>query len=322
MITARDAEFHFAEDSHWQWVETIALSCCVPEENLNVQIYIVTRPMLGVCMADITVMDHISELPEDQLYIDNQQHMPCPEKLSDFSLPNGLKVSTNDPVNHYHVEYEGIDDTRMELDFRGLHEPYDINDPAMDPLAEERNGQAWDSSWSGHYELTYRVTGELVVRGKKYKVDCVDTGDRSWGPRPERENSPVIWWHVSFGEALTCHLFSKHDVANSNSIGDLISGYVLDDGEINGLVAAEGRQEYRDAMPMGGEVLVTDKRGKTFDFTYSTTNGCYWAPYPSNTYLQSSLRANHKGLIGSGVQLVGFSRAYATRNRSALRAKI
>ena len=139
----------------------------------------------------------------------------------------------------------------------------------MDPTAAKRNGPAWDSSWSGHYELTYHITGELVVRGKRYVIDCVDTGDRSWGPRPERDNSPVIWWHAS----------------------------------------------------MGGELEVTDIRGKQSLFTYSTVNSCLWAPYPSNTYLQASMRVNHDGKRGYGVQQMGLSRAYLTRHRDAIRAR-
>jgi len=321
MIRPEDADFHFKPDSHWQWVETIALPFCVPEANINVIVYVVTRPMLGVCMADITIIDRISDLWEEQAYVDNQQHMPCPEKLSDFSLPNGLTVKAVDPTRHYRVEYEGIDDTSFRLDYHALHTAYDINDPELDPLAAARNGPAWDSSWSGHYEMTYRITGDLVLRGKRHAVDCVETGDRSWGPRPERENASVIWWHVSFGEALSCHMFVKHDIATTNEMGDLISGYILENGELTGLVAARGRQEYRRAMPMGGEVSVTDARGRVFDFTYSTVNGCYWAPYPSNTFLQSSLRASHRGMIGTGAQQLGLSRAYLTRNRDAIRQR-
>ncbi len=321
MIRPEDADYHVKPDSHWQWVETIALPFCVPDANINVIVYVVTRPMLGVCMADITIIDRISDLWEEQAYIDNQQHMPCPEKLSDFTLPNGLTVKAVDPTRHYRVEYDGIDDTSFRLDYHALHTAYDINDPTLDPLAAARNGPAWDSSWSGHYEMTYRITGELVLRGKRHVVDCVETGDRSWGPRPERENASVIWWHVSFGEALSCHMFVKHDIATTNEMGDLISGYILEDGTLTGLVAARGRQDYRGAMPMGGEVSVTDARGRTFDFTYSTVNGCYWAPYPSNTFLQSSLRASHRGLIGTGAQQLGLSRAYLTRHRDAIRQR-
>src|SRR3546814_15126919 len=74
MIRAEDADFHFTPDSHWQWVETIALPFCVPEANINVIVYVVERPMLGVCMADVTIFDRISDLCEEQAYIDTNTH--------------------------------------------------------------------------------------------------------------------------------------------------------------------------------------------------------------------------------------------------------
>jgi hypothetical protein len=319
MLGPEYAEFQFGPDSHWQWVETLALPFAVPEHNINVVCYVVTRPKMGVCAVDITIMDRIASLWEEQAYIDNMQHLPCPKRLSDFTLENGLSVKAVEPIKHYRVDYEGFDETSFHLDYRALHVPYDINDPELDPMASARNGPAWDSSWSGHYDITYHVTGKLTVRGKTYAVDCVDTGDRSWGPRPERNNSSVIWWHASFGQALTCHLFTGHDIATTDQLGPHISGYILENGELFGLTTSRGRQEYMAAMPMGGELEVTDVRGKTFAFTYSTVNGCYWAPYPSNTYLQASSRVAHNGLIGNGVQQMGLSRGYLTRNRDLIR---
>lgn len=73
-------------------------------------------------------------------------------------------------------------------------------------------------------------------------------------------------------------------------------------------------------MPMGGVLDVTDVRGKSFRFSYSTVNGYYRAPYPSNTYLQSSLRVTCGDRIGIGVQQLGLSRGYLTRNRDAVQA--
>lgn len=321
MIKPEDCDFHYKPDSHWQWAETMALPFAVPEANINGLIYVLARPMLGVCMADITIMDKITELWEEQAYVDNQQHMPCPKSLSEFSLPNGLSFKVVDPLKHYHVKYEGIDDTRFELDLYGLHEPYDCNDPDMDPLAAARNGPAWDSAWNGHYEATFRIKGTLVLRGKHYTVDCIETGDRSWGARPERDNGAVIWWHAGFGEALTVHLFTRHDLAKTKDFGALVSGYVLEDGKVYGLTAARGSQEYRNVVPMGGQLEVTDVRGKTFSFTYSTVNSCHWTPYPSNSYVHASMRLNYNGRIGYGMQQLGLSRAYVGRNREALRAR-
>lgn len=321
MIKPEDAEFHFTSESHWQWAETIALPFNVPQANISGIIYVLARPMLGVCLSDISLHDRLSDLWEEQLYIDNQQHLPCPKSLLDIDLPNGLKIKATDPVKQYHALYEGIDDTRLDLNFKALGEPYDINDPEMDPTAAKRLAPAWDSSWSGHYEVTYHVQGELTVRGKRYAVDCIDTGDRSWGPRPERDNSSVIWWHASFGEDLTIHLFTGHDIAQHREMTPHISGYVLENGKVYGLVDSHGIQEYRQALPMGGELSVTDVRGKTFNLSYSALNSSYWAPYPSNTYLQSYMRVNHNGKIGYGVQQIGLSRAYATRHRDAIKLR-
>lgn len=321
MIYPKDAEFHFTPDSHWQWVETIALPFHVPGTSVNGIVYVVARPMLGVCACDISLHDRITDLWEEQLYIDNQQHLPCPKSLLDFTLPNGLTLKAVEPLKRYHAVYEGIDDTSFDLVFEALHSPYDINDPAMDPTAAKRQGPAWDTSWSGHYEVTYRIKGHLIARGQHYDVDCVDTGDRSWGPRPERDNGAVIWWHASFGEALTVHLFTAHDIAKTNVLGPHVSGYVFEDGEVHGIVDSRGQQEYRKAVPMGGEIEVTDVRGKTFALTYSAINSCYWAPYPSNTYLQSFMRVNCNGKVGYGVQQLGLSRAYLTRHRDAIRAR-
>lgn len=321
MIRPEDFDFHFTEDSPYNWAETLALPFVVPDANINVIVYLVTRPKLGVAMCDITMMDRISDLWEEQLYVDNMQHLPCPETLARFALPNGLSFEVVEPLKLYKLTYDGIDETSFDLTFRALHEPFDINDPAMDPTAAARTGPAWDSSWSGHYEQTYRVTGELVVRGEHHKVDCVETGDRSWGPRLERDNSAVIWWHASFGEQLTIHLFTGHDIAKTHEMGPHVSGYVLENGITYGIVSSSGHQDYRGAMAMGGMLQVTDVRGKTFDLHYSTVNGCYWAPCPSNTYLQSSMRVFCGDLVGNGVQQLGLSRAYLTRNRDAIRTR-
>lgn len=172
----------------------------------------------------------------------------------------------------------------------------------MDPTAHSRVGPAWDTGWSGHYEQTYRITGELIVRGQRHVVNCVDTGDRSWGPRQEGNNGQVIWWHASFGEDLTIHLLTAHNIAETPLMGPHVSGYVLDNGEVYGLTDSKGRQEYRCAVPVGGELEVTDTRGKTFAVTYSALNSSYWAPYPSNTYLQTFMRVNLADRIGYGTQ--------------------
>lgn len=321
MISANEAEFQFGPDAPYDWCETNFFPFAIPEACISGGFYLLSRPKLGVTMSDITVQDRIAPHWEDQLYVDNQQHLPCPSSLLDYSLPNGLSVKAVEPLKRYRIDYKGIDDTEIHLDFVSLMPPFDMNDPEMDPLAGPRIGKGWGgAAFSGHYEITGRITGEARLRGKNYKVDCVDTLDRSWGPRKERDNGNAIWLHGSFGEALTMHAFFGLDPANTAEFGPLISGYVLEDGQVHGLVEGKGRAERIHNLPISNEVEVTDSRGKTFRFNAAAVNGANWAPFPSMIYAQSLMRWHYGDKIGFGVQQDVISRAYLTRNRAAMSA--
>jgi hypothetical protein len=318
MIKPDDVDFHPTANADFRWCETNPFLFNIPEERISGSIYVVTRPRLGVCMSDITVVDRIAPAWEQQLYVDNQQHLPCPESLRDYALPNGLRVTVLKPLEHYRATYEGIDDTRIALEFRALMAPYDMNDPAMDPLAGKRLANGWSEAFGGHFEITGRVTGELVVRGRRYAIDCVDTLDRSWGPRQERDNASVIWLHGSFGERLTVHVLAAFDPARSADFGSLISGYVLDDGAVHGLTQLEGRSERQGLFPMSSLVRVTDRRGKVFEMTGAAMNATPWAPCPAVVYTQCLMRWNLSGTVGYGVQQDVLSRAYLTRHRERM----
>jgi hypothetical protein len=325
MLEDKDFDFHHRPDSHWQHVDTLYSTFSIPEANIDGGVYVLTRPVLGVCMSDISIRDRISQVWEESAYLDNQQHLPCPKSLLKYTLPNGVSVEAKDSFRHYQISYQpGIDDTSLTLDYVCLHDPYVMGDPEKDPVAAKRGGMSeegatfWGGGGAGHYDATYHVTGELILRGKRYDVDSVETCDRSWGVRPERESGLVHWWHVSFGKRLTCHIFARHDLANEPKWGALLSGYILEDGATYGLVEARGISEWWKALPMGGEVEVIDTRGKRFRFSYSTMAGNYWAPYPSATYVHSMIRANHNGEIGYGVHELSLNRHYLTRHRDAI----
>jgi hypothetical protein len=320
MIKAHDIDFHrAAAGDDFRWCETNPFLFNIPEARISGSLYTVTRPVLGVCMSDVTVCDRIAVSWEEQCYIDNQQHLPCPQTLADYSLPNGLHVIAHQPLVRYSATYAGIDDTRIALEFRALMPPYDMNDPDMDPLAGQRLERGWSEAFGGHFEITGRVTGELVLRGRRYPIDCIDTLDRSWGPRQERDNASVVWLHGSFGERLTVHVLAAFDPVRSAELGPLISGYVLEDGAVYGLTAVQGRSERQGLCPMSTLVRATDRRGKVFEMTGAAINAAPWAPYPSVVYAQCLMRWNCGGEIGYGVQQDVMSRAYLTRHRDRMR---
>lgn len=318
MIKASEANFQFNSSSPADWCETNYFSFYIPSDGIFSALYLLSRPVLGVAMSDITVQDRIAVAWEDQLYVDNQQHLQCPQSLLDYNLSNGLSVKAVEPLKRYDISYKGIDDTEIAIEFEALMDPFDMNDPDMDPLASDRIGKAWGgAALSGHYEITGRIRGEARLRGQSYKIDCIDTLDRSWGARKERDNDSVIWLHGSFGEKLTIHAFFRYDPLSAG-FGKLVSGYILENGNVYGLVNGRGSAKRLGILPLSNVVEITDIRGKTFQFTSSAVNASSYSPFPSTPYPQSFMRCNYEGTIGWGVQMDVISRNFLTRNRDRL----
>ena len=129
----------------------------------------------------------------------------------------------------------------MEIHFRytALMPAYDINDPAQDPLAADRDmAKTWGHAYAGHFDQSGRYEGEVSVRGRTLPVDCVSTMDHSWGVRAERQTSRLSWMHAHFGEDLVVHGLFDFDTANGpdgESPLRLTHGYLLEGGELHGL---------------------------------------------------------------------------------------
>lgn len=316
MIAAEEAEFQFAPDSPLDWTETNYFTFNVPEARIFGSAYLVARPRLNVCMSDITIQDRISPIWEEQLYIDCRQHLPCPGSLLSYDLPNGLSVRCIDPLKRYQVDYVGIDETEFHLIYETLGLPFDYLDPEMDPMATRRQGPQY--TFSGHFETTSHVQGTLVVRGKSYAVDCIATGDRSWGARPENEIPSVIWCDASFGKELTIHALVMMDPVQSSEFGALASGYVLEDGRLYGLTECHGTCERRGTTAMGVSMEAMDIRGNRYCLTGSTMSSGRWSPNANIVSINSFMRWNFSGRIGYGNFAENYGRSYLTRNRDRL----
>ena len=319
MIKKEDIEFHTGFTDDVQACETNFFPFAVPSERISGNFYCVTRPSLGICMSDMTIQDRIAPLVQRQLYVDNQQHMPIPKSLANYTLPSGLSVNAVDPFKRYELRYEGYADTLIELEWNSLMEPYDCNDPEMDPLAAPRIGESWDKSWSsGHCEFTGHVHGTARIRGKNYKVDYIGTADRSWGVRRERNLGNLLWTHGAFSKNLAFHAMTDMDVANEKGYGKPLSGYILEDGEVIPLVDIKGIHSTYGVLIMGAELNLTDVNGRVFTVTGHALNAAPWAPSPGGMYSQSLMQWNYKGEIGYGYLQHGFGNGYILDNREKI----
>lgn len=286
MIRDQDIEFHHPADAGHGYAETNYFCFTLPEHNLAVSAYTVTRKGIGVMGADITIFSGLSADRAQCVYIDAQQHLPAPERLSDYRTANGLLVKARDARN-YHVAYKGFDGVEFAVDFAGLMEPFDIHDPAHSPkakahasTADQHAGSGLGAGYGGHFDLTCQVTGSLSLGGRQYAVDCVETMDHSWGQRPEIGISSMGWMHAHFGPDLAIHWIVAFDpTAPTDRQWTLAHGYVMEQGAVYGLTDLKLRSTFVGRIPTGVQLVATDRRGKVFEASGISVIGAPWVCY-------------------------------------------
>ena len=284
MILPGDIDFHVPEDAGHTWSETNFFCATIPEERLMVTFYTLFRKGIGVMLSDIVVYGCFTDNRAEVLYIDTQQQLPAPPRLSDYTTANGLHVRAHN-LRDYDLDYVGFDDTEAHLEFRGLHEPFDIHDPKHSPKAVEDptrrvEGAGQGTAYASHFDLTGRFTGTLKLRGKTYKVDCIETMDHSWGHRPEVGLRTLGWMHAHFGEDLAFHWINQFDLERPTDVAQsLAHGYVLENGAITGLADLDLRVTRLGTLPIAIEAAATDAKGRVFRMNGAAQLAAPWTPY-------------------------------------------
>lgn len=284
MIIQEDIGFHTPVDVDHRWAETYWFGLYVPEANLYGWVYMVFRAGTGAVMCDVEFIDTNSRDMFDARYIDIQNHLPLPERLDDFTLPNGMSFKAITP-SQYRIDYVGADNTEMHLDFQGIHQPYDIHDPNIDPMARVNSRDAvehsgFGSAYASHFDLTTRVTGTISVRGEQYEVNCLATQDHSWGPRPEREMRPMGYVNAHFADDYVVQTIWEFDPSSADGQQHVFKhGYAVVDGVLIGGIAGSLRINHRGLFPESLELTMTDQNGTVHTLTGVPRAYNNWVPY-------------------------------------------
>lgn len=308
MITAADSDFHPRDPSDPTWTETTFLPFGVPEAGIFGNAYVLARPNLGVAISSIIVSKGICLQPYEIDFCDPQMHLPCPKSFSRYTLANGLSVEATDAPRNYHLSYENqLGACSFDLTFRGLHQPFDPHDPKENPLltaaeaqpADVRLGDAWGN---GHFEVKGHITGSLTLRGQKFKVDCYDGMDHSWGPRKELGTRAVSWISVNFGEDLAMHLAVPMNIKGGEVTYDKVRfGFVVIKGEVTGIVEATVEATRIDMLPISNHITATDARGRRYEFFGTAVGGHPWHSFnPSHVCYQSLMCYRDGDRVGYG----------------------
>ena len=307
MFTDSDVEFHTPADADHEWAETNSFALTIPERRMVAFFYVVIRKGLGAMLCDVSVFSGLSRSRANMLYIDSRQHLPAPERLSDFTTASGLSVRATS-IRDYEVDYQGLDGVSAHFTFRGLMEPFDIGDPNHSPHAAATawsadGAPAHQAMYAHHFDLTGRITGHLTIGGEVLAVDCVETMDHSWGPRPEMAMRAGSWMHAHFGDDLAMHWINSLRLDKPASIATQFKpGYVMEDGQVHGIQDMSLVVNRDGAYPASIEARMRDVRGHEHELHGSVEASGPWSPYTS-TILPSTLTrwTLPSGRVGWGV---------------------
>jgi hypothetical protein len=310
VIRPEDAQFHAPTSDDPLWAETNYFGLYAGQDTdrpMNIGVYGLFREPLGVVGSNVSVNSRRVTLPWAADYWDAWQHLavPQPSNLLDYELANGLRVRCTDPNKGWDVDYS--DPTAgMELHFRytALMEPYDINDPEMDPMTAGRDmDKTWGHAYAGHFDQTGRFEGEIVLRGTTTPIDCVSTMDHSWGVRAERQTSRLSWQHAHVSPDLAIHVicdFGTDAGPDAPSTQAMTHGYVLDHGKVYGLKAGSGTTQRRGFYPERIQLSVTDSADRTWELEGEALTTFPWQAWPGTVGHNSLLRWTVDGRKGYG----------------------
>ena len=170
MKTHPDDELHAPTSDDPDWTETCWFTFTVPERRLSGQLYPFFRPNQGVAAGGAYFWDDHGDQLWNCVYAKNFWHLPLPRttRLSDLSLPNGIRYRCLEPLARYELSYhdpDGGDEIHVALRFTAVAKPHYLG--------------------VSHLDQPGRFEGTIVLHGEEIRVDAFGFRDRSWGPRSQ-----------------------------------------------------------------------------------------------------------------------------------------
>jgi hypothetical protein len=305
MINDIDAQFHDT-DGNLTWAETNYFGFFNAEENLNIGVYALFRPNLGVVSSTICMNSRrvVAHWESDFCDMQASLPMPKPHNLLDYKLLNSLHVRCLDPNRVWDIHYDDSQGTMIDVRFEALMPAFDIHDPEMDPMvgAKTEEGKfAWGTAYNGHFDLTGQVTGSVTIRGKHTPINCVSTMDHSWGPRPERGKPSMTWLHGHFSKDLAFHAILGFDPQKGGKDLWLAHGYVMEKGQVFGLKAGAGRVDRRQEWYAEHLTLeLTDSENRIWKPEARALTTFPWLCWPNMVTYNPLCEWSLNGLTGYG----------------------
>lgn len=185
-------------------IHTHYFGLSIPEAELGAFLYVRYQPAFPLCQGGVCLFRGMDNLAFGDIeFIDYRNTMPWPEiEGNAITTANGLRIEFIEPGRTARVTFNSPDGETS----------VDVIQEAVTPLLARGHvmpGEERDTDPAQHpggSEQFMRVTGELVLRGERYAVDCFAPRDRSWrqvrSEAPGMPMPPVGWTPMHFGQDL------------------------------------------------------------------------------------------------------------------------
>ena len=192
-------------------IHTHYFGLSVPQAALGAFLYVRYQPAFPLAQGGVCIFRGLDNLaPLDMEFLDYEITMPWPRIAGNtITTANGLAIEFVEPGRKVRLRYQSADGAT----------PFDLLQTAVTPLFARGHVMPGEAERSdparapGGSEQFMHCTGELVVRGERFAVDCHAARDRSWRQiRTEDQGAvkvpPVGWSPMYFGEDLSFNQIS------------------------------------------------------------------------------------------------------------------
>ena len=279
--------------------ETQYFGFSVPEAGIHALCYLWHRPNLRIVTGGAWAWQGIKRTAVHSELFDMRTFMNdsfLENDLHDFRMVNGYGVKIIEPLQKFHMTY--ADEARGNS--------IDLMHEAVAPAVMFGDGN--------HFEQAMKVTGELVLRGKRYEVNCYNIRDRSWGkPRQEDHTSlpPTSWMTAVFNDdfALNCNVLDQAsrdpEVPAELAIPDertLSGGWIYRNGQVGCIVEAKKRvaRAPETHLPTAIDLEVTDELDRQVKMTGRLVASCPWEAWGNVMMHISLMRWESEGQVTYG----------------------
>lgn len=279
-------------------VETSYLGFSVPGAAINVEVFHLFRPVLGVVAGGVLIFRGESADPLHAAYVDYRAHLPHPDPAArTLRFATGLEIEVVAPLSHLELRFRAPDGSAsFDVSVRGVM-------PAIGPVGR------------GHFCQAVRTSGTLTLGAERHEVDGWFTRDRSWSELRGEEPHPIPpigWGAAVFNDDLAFHFVGFDSAELSEQAGQW--GYVWAAGEARSVTRLRPRTERgSDGMaPSSVEIELLDSSGEYHVLTGISQARLPFSVWPNMVTEFTQMRWQYADVTGYGdfqdVQFPAFRR--------------